>query len=1546
MPEIKNSFLKGRMNQDLDSRILPNGEYREAINLLISRSEGSTVGEFENILGNSILSTMSTNKSLRIIGSFSDETNNRVYLFATDFSNSSASARAATTNTCSIIEIDLNGQAPITPVVLVSGYWLNFNQKFPIYGVNLLEELLFFTDNLNQPRKINVTTARNNPYVSAGSPGAYTEEMQISVAKYYPCLPVVPIQKTKGLVSSSATNSTTVIVLHGSTASPNIKVGDIVTDFDQTDVAGLQITNTLPPVRVVECMNPGTNTQFRVSPAMAIPSSGTRLPTSTSIAFTRTSMKNSGNQFVSNFSLQEINFVGGNTSFSINRSGSGPAVQLGGVPRVGDIITITTGATDDIPNLNNTNASYRYPIRVSAVTVTNVSNTSTGRWQITTDKDFTAGGALAGFAVGDNIAIGNNENYDASFKGDTKFLEDKFIRLSYRYKFNDNEYSLMAPFSNTIFVPKQQGQFGLGQINTKVNDINNYYQDETDAYTSTILEWFENDIDTVDVKIPVPDTIANLMSKYKIQKLDVLYKESDGLSVKVLDTIDLSVPGLTLESIEYNDDVNGLITQQYYNYNYKSNKPYKTLPQNQTTRVYDKVPIRALAQEVSSNRVIYGNFVEKMTPPSTIPYSVGLTDTDVESSNYAAIYPHQTVKQNRTYQLGFVLVDYYGRQSDVVLSSYDSDNSRAGSSVYVPYRTSGEATTAPIIDWLGNNLTLSIDESFGGTQNFETGEPGLYREHGYAASIIAITDGDGNYEVNTTYNTTGGSGTGCVVRVTSVSAGGVITGLSIINGGSGYTQGNELTVTGGDGAGAFTINTGIANPLGWYSYKVVVKQQQQEYYNVYMPGFVNGLPIQNQTWDGQTNTTPTFSPIETQRGKIFFSTLLSENINKIPRDLNEIGPTDREFNSDEIIYIRVNNPNATKDEEVRNLQYYPGQLSQNVLNISTAKETELAAIPFKPFRTGYSFNGIIIGPTGNQGGYNGTTQYNPSGASNSVTATINAGRIPYGDVGDFQAFYASEQNPFIIKVGQVENFGNPVGAMVVGKGEGQVSLGNYQLPHDTNWNSTGTPLQNQRNMQPILSVAETKPTYSVLELFYETAMTGKLETLNGMIDTNYDGAVRINASEGSFSESIATLTNVGPEFKFINGSGATIPYLNIVGTPLITKVYRQNDLSQTNLPNTFSLVATSNNQYQIKTATTFWYGTSSNAIPSSDVYIFNLQVTSSSGTYVDNLNAALTLSLSNASPIMYSNSGLTDVIAVAYTVSPNPAVNSTNIVQLYGTNGSADTANRTQELVWALTNIAPGKLGSVSDFSISNTGLITSNTTMVNEGAYGLIVSLTDVNNTGSNKISITRTINWTAGTAFAPKAIGSGQVAPTSSYILEGSNNSGEFLFANVPNNTSTSGAGSPFGSPASTMFNIKKIYNASAQGNTACSGVGGATANLFQGTIKLTPKLYNDSTGSGDISVLFTIQYRANNSSSWSSINSVSGAGLDTWSASTSTLQLTKSTSSTGNVQKNYRFDQLGEYRVVTSGLSGDQSGIAKFTVEFQDGAYGGTTAGPCKV
>ena len=36
------------------------------------------------------------------------------------------------------------------------------------------------------------------------------------------------------------------------------------------------------------------------------------------------------------------------------------------------------------------------------------------------------------------------------------------------------------------------------------------------------------------------------------------------------------------------------------------------------------------------------------------------------------------------------------------------------------------------------------------------------------------------------------------------------------------------------------------NDLGWYSYRIVVKQTEQDYYNVYLPGILNGYPNQGK----------------------------------------------------------------------------------------------------------------------------------------------------------------------------------------------------------------------------------------------------------------------------------------------------------------------------------------------------------------------------------------------------------------------------------------------------------------------------------------------------------------------------------------------------------------------------------------------------------------------------------------------------------------------------------------------------------------------------
>ena len=54
MPEIKKVFVRGKMNQDLDERLVPVGEYREGQNIQVSNSEDDDVGAIEDVLGNKL----------------------------------------------------------------------------------------------------------------------------------------------------------------------------------------------------------------------------------------------------------------------------------------------------------------------------------------------------------------------------------------------------------------------------------------------------------------------------------------------------------------------------------------------------------------------------------------------------------------------------------------------------------------------------------------------------------------------------------------------------------------------------------------------------------------------------------------------------------------------------------------------------------------------------------------------------------------------------------------------------------------------------------------------------------------------------------------------------------------------------------------------------------------------------------------------------------------------------------------------------------------------------------------------------------------------------------------------------------------------------------------------------------------------------------------------------------------------------------------------------------------------------------------------------
>ena len=645
MAEVKNAFIKSKMNKDLDSRLLPSGEYRDGQNIQVSKSEGEDVGALENAVGNLLAVDFNSiapgsGGILKSIGLLSDTNSSNIYIFLT-------------TNTASSYEFERNfiysyNSDNNTPTLLVQGSFLNFSQLNPIYGINVLEDLLFWTDNRNQPRVINITNA-------LGNSSYYDKEDLISVAKYNP--------------------------------------------------------------------------------------------------------------------YQAIDLYIAENSGTAN----------------------------------------------------------------TTLKD----------VVSQNLPDGTaNPYYNSEWPGDPDFLEDKFVSFSYRFKFLDGEYSIMAPFTQEAFIPKQDGYFLDG--------------DEDGAYRSTIVRFMENKVNSVGLVIPLPYIGSELTAKLAVSEIDILYKESDSLNVKVLESI---------RSSDFSKS-----TDFSYLYDYQSRKPYKTLPESEIIRVYDKVPVKALGQEVIGNRVVYSNFQDKHTPPSFMDYDVAVTpkfnfSTDPSASKASwttsiVEYPEHTVKQNRNYQVGFVLSDRYGRQSTTILSpvgittKIDGEgNIYGGSTYYHEYNPDPGTGQNTVNSKPGDSLKVLVNNPISATSD-AFGWPGLYQPY-------LLDNGDYNPDYN---------------------------------------------------------------PLGWYSYKIVVKQTEQEYYNVYLPGILDGYPNIAQVDPPVAGTPPD------PQGTIAHITLIGDNINKVPRNLTEVGPEQKQYGSEVELFGRVA-PNRSATPTVTT-PYYPQINSQTVVTIS------------------------------------------------------------------------------------------------------------------------------------------------------------------------------------------------------------------------------------------------------------------------------------------------------------------------------------------------------------------------------------------------------------------------------------------------------------------------------------------------------------------------------------------------------------------------------------------------------------------------------------
>ena len=1034
MPEIKNTFIKSKMNKDLDSRLVPNGEYRDAQNVSVSRSEGSDVGSLENILGNSALTdlknkieTLEREKleafysqlilqkrsivldQLEVIGYFSSLSNDTIYLFLTDYRDSSNDRLKNFANPdnvdttvlpnelrykgagCYIVSYDLNANES---KVLVAGNFLNFSKTHHIHGINLLENLLFWTDNRNQPRKINIEKASANSIKngsweswdgnSSTQPYYYNED-DVSVAKFapYDSFRFIDENGNSTLISNNE-------------------------EFLPAHIA------TVPAARVA-----ATSDIFEIS---------------------------------GNYDLT---------------SGSEDI-------KSGDRVTVIVDEN-----------SFEYIVNNASIVSTNT--------RIELTEAFNArSGFPSNLETTHVILIQRlSPDYSSTYKGDINLLQDKFAKFSYRFKYDDDEYSLMAPFSQAAFVPFQFGYF--------IND------DEDLAAKAIDVKFMENRVDQVKLNVTLPYAGDEISEKLKVKELQILVKNSDETAVRVIEDVDVSRLGNTTN----------------YEYDYLSIKPIKTLPEADLTRVHDKIPIRAMSQEVVGNRVIYGNFLDKHSSPNSLNYDVAYIGKAISgvNSDISIELPCHTLKQNRTYQVGIVLVDRYGRSSNVILNNPDNLGTGKNSTIYAPYV---DFDNPALSTFFGKTLEIAPRSEIP-TNDPKLNYPGLYSS---------------------------------------------------------------------------------TNPLGYYTYRVVVKQQEQDYYNVYTPGALAGqvlwdpLPQYDDgtgssplTFLGVTNNISKYLPKFVDTNKVSMLSLFGDNINKIPRELKtSTNANDTTYGSETVLFNRVN-------------PIYDGSPYNKQSNVSKQGEKVISIQPFMDLGgwTKTKGNGF---PLGNLDPDVPPQPFYPFFGSQTSTAGVFT--INFHDI-----FFNSQANPFIATIETDFKIGaTPEYSFGLINASDAAAMALAKLKLERPWQDLG--------------VFETSPTKSVLDIYWESSTSGLIESEDTSIVTWNSEVAGTNP--GGVADTVGNRTALGDTIQYLHnegmlpGSNATTTLrLTDAGGGIIASSYNVElprnrgvlDGNGNDRTSEFSIVQPLSNNFIIKTRGRKAFLANSNVLEN---YTFNLEVESTAST--------------------------------------------------------------------------------------------------------------------------------------------------------------------------------------------------------------------------------------------------------------------------------------------------------------------------------------------
>ena len=649
MAEMKQNFAGGKMNKDVDERLVPNGEYRHALNVQVSTSEGSDVGTIQNILGNEKINILNIHDDSVCVGSISDEKNDAFYWFIRE-PNSGVSPRDIIleykNETVKLVFVDIkdtilqgNTQNP------TSG-----NFSLPYGGINSLNVGDVITvqgpsQYLSDVDEYNIVSIDlNNNLINVGVDYTNSDYAQTQLG---------PGELTITVISSK----------------PALK-------FPEKTITGVNIiddylfwTDNISEPKVINIpdsilgTNQTGNQQTQIPVATVNPSSQGNIPPPNNVIDVEekhiTVIKKSPKNVLTVETYTDEAFTYGTTlqnqTFLIN-----PADQTQGNLTVGSILPISLLVDVNSPG-------YGDPLQLGSVILFNPSSSTS----LPNDEHVVAGVITAALGGAISTATGLSNNYEieiTSILGNVSPIEqqydwavqitpkkrfkNKFPRYSYRYKYKDGQYSTFAPFTNIIFEP--------GAFKYDVKEAHNL--------------GMENKISQVRLygyNLNLPDGVV---------AVDLLYKESNSPVVYKIETLS-------------KNQLAGNLGREV-----KIDQIVAALPENQLLRAFDNVPRQALAQSVTGSRIVYGNYLQNYNYDAELTYmNVSLTDRNLCDSMNSYSSAKKSLKSIRNYVFGVSFLDKYGRQTPVFTHKRSQVNipiEKSKDSNQVSYTLNG-----PIPDW-------------------------------------------------------------------------------------------------------------------------------------------------------------------------------------------------------------------------------------------------------------------------------------------------------------------------------------------------------------------------------------------------------------------------------------------------------------------------------------------------------------------------------------------------------------------------------------------------------------------------------------------------------------------------------------------------------------------------------------------------------------------------------------------------------------------------------------------------------------------------------